>query len=195
MKSDLVKSLVESRRSVLVCLALTFSILLVYGQVGLFDFTNFDDPFLIYENPIVRAGLTLPGIWWACTTSYFEFWHPLTWLSHMVDCELFGLNPGLHHLTSLAFHIVNTLVLFAVLRRLTGTFWRSAIVAALFALHPMHVESVAWLAERKDVLSSFFFLLSVWHYVRYAQERQDNGSRAGFFYRASLLFFAPFTLA
>jgi hypothetical protein len=143
--------------------------MVVYWPVGHYDFVNYDDPGMVIDNPMVRGGLTLPGLCWALTTSWFEYWHPLTWLSHMLDCELFGLRPGGHHLMSLGLHVANTLLLFAVLRRMTGALWRSAMVAALFALHPLHVESVAWLAERKDVLSGFFFMLTLWAYVRYAE--------------------------
>jgi hypothetical protein len=122
----------------------------------------------------VLGGLTIRGLSWALTTSWFEYWHPLTWLSHMLDCELFGLSPGWHHLVSLGFHVANTLLLFAVLRRMTGALWRSAMVAALFALHPLHVESVVWIAERKDVLSAFFFFLTLWAYCRCAEFRMQN---------------------
>jgi len=157
------------RRELFIGLLLASATALVYGQVADFDFTNLDDGPIIYENLNVRGGLTLHGVLWALSTSYFDFWHPLTWWSHMLDCTLFGLNPGSHHLVSLGFHVANTLLLFGVLRRLTGAWKRSAMVAALFALHPLHVESVAWLSERKDVLSTFFFLLTLWAYARYAQ--------------------------
>jgi hypothetical protein len=169
------------RRELFIGLLLASATVLVYGQVADFDFTNFDDGPMIYDNPNVRGGLTLHGVLWALSTSYFDFWHPLTWWSHMLDCTLFGLDPGSHHLVSLGFHVANTLLLFRVLRQMTGlrpggaatpqagAVWRSALVAALFALHPLHVESVAWLSERKDVLSTFFFLLTLLAYVRYAQ--------------------------
>ena len=115
------------------------------------------------------AAAYLRGLFWALTTSWFEYWHPVTWLSHMLDCELFGPNPGYHHLVSVALHALNAMLLLLVLQKLTGFFWRSAIVAALFALHPLRVESVAWVAERKDVLSGCFFLLTLWAYARYAE--------------------------
>jgi len=190
MKLSSPKDCIESRRTFLVWLLLAFATLIVYGRVVNFDFTNYDDPFLIYENPVVRAGLTLRGLLWALTTSYFEFWHPLTWLSHMLDYQLFGLRPGLHHLMNLGFHVANALVLFAVLRRMTGALWRSAIVAALFALHPLHVESVAWLSERKDVLSTFFGLLSLWAYARYTGESKVRSLKSKVFYRLALVLFA-----
>ena len=166
------------RRELFIGLLLASATALVYGQVADFDFTNFDDGPIIYENLNVRGGLTLHGVLWALSTSYFDFWHPLTWWSHMLDCELFGLDPGSHHLVNLGFHVANTLLLFAGLRQMTGAVWRSALVAALFALHPLHVESVAWLSERKDVLSTFFFLLTLGAYVRYAQgagSREQGG--------------------
>jgi tetratricopeptide (TPR) repeat protein len=167
------------RRELFIGLLLASATALVYGQVAGFDFTNFDDGPIIYENLNVRGGLTLHGVLWALSTSYFDFWHPLTWWSHMLDCTLFGLDPGSHHLVSLGFHVANTLLLFRVLRQMTGAVWRSALVAALFALHPLHVESVAWLSERKDVLSTFFFLLTLGAYAQYVScaRRQVSGER------------------
>ena len=179
------------RRELFIGLLLASVTVLVYGQVADFDFTNFDDGPIIYENLNVRGGLTLHGVLWALSTSYFDFWHPLTWWSHMLDCGLFGLDPGSHHLVSLGSHVANTLLLFRVLNRMTGlrpggattpqagTVWRSAMVAALFALHPLHVESVAWLSERKDVLSTFFMMLTLLAYARYVScaRRQVSGER------------------
>jgi Flp pilus assembly protein TadD len=153
----------------LICVGLTVATLAVYGQVVNHQFINLDDESYIYDNPTVKAGLTAKGIIWAFTTFHAANWHPLTWLSHMLDSQLFGLTPGLHLLTSTLIHTVNTLILFLLLKKMTDRIWRSAIVAALFALHPMHVESVAWAAERKDVLSTFFGLLCLLAYVRYAQ--------------------------
>src|SRR5262249_25721181 len=109
-------------------------------------------------------------------------WQPMAWWSHMLDCQLFGLRPGLHHLTNLVFHVANTLLLFTFLRQLTGTLWRSSIVAALFALHPLHVESVAWVAERKDVLSTFVLLLSLITYLRYVEAVRERNSKRKLFY-------------
>jgi tetratricopeptide (TPR) repeat protein len=131
-------------------------------------FVAFDDTFYLTDNPKVQAGLTWESVRWAFTHCHAANWHPLSWLSHMLDCQLYGLRPAGHHLTSLLFHTANTLLLFGLLKYLTGAFWRSAFVAALFALHPLHVESVAWVSERKDVLSTFFFLLTLWAYARYA---------------------------
>jgi tetratricopeptide (TPR) repeat protein len=131
---------------------------------------------MVVQNPIVFSGLTLQGTLWALTTSWFEYWHPLTWLSHMLDCQLFGLRAGWHHLGNLAFHVSNTVLVFTILQRTTALVWRGAIVAALFALHPLHVESVAWIAERKDVLSTFFFLLTIWAYVRNVEQVKTKDS-------------------
>jgi len=147
--------------------ALAVSALLVFWQVRNFDFVNYDDDDYVYENPHVLNGLTADGVIWAFTTNRSAHWHPLTWLSLMLDCQLFGLGPGRIHLINLLLHIVNTLLLFTVLKKMTGSLWPSAFVAAAFALHPMHVESVAWIAERKDVLSTFFLLLTLAAYVSY----------------------------
>jgi hypothetical protein len=169
-RPDLPKAVVmEARRRLLVALALIAACLLVYGQALRFDFINFDDTSYITENQWVRSGLTAGGVRWAFTTIDYFYWQPLTWLSHMIDCQLFGLRPGWHHLTSLLIHIANTLLLFGVLARLAAAFWRSALAAALFALHPLRIESVVWIAERKDLLSGFFFLAAIWCYLRHAQ--------------------------
>ncbi len=159
----------DRRRRVLVALGLVAACLLVYGQALRFEFLNFDDNGYVTGNPWVRSGLTAAGVRWAFTTIDYYYWQPLAWLSHMVDCQLFGLRPGWHHLTSLLFHIANTLLLFVVLLRLTSAFWRSALVSALFALHPLRIESVVWIAERKDLLGGFFFLAAIWCYLRYVQ--------------------------
>ena len=146
---------------------LILSTLLVFWQVRNFGFVNYDDNDYVYENPQVLNGLTWHGIIWAFTTNCSANWHPLTWLSLMLDCQLFGANPGWMHLVNLLLHIANILLLFAVLRKMTGALWPSAFVAAAFALHPMHVESVAWITERKDVLSTFFLLLTLAAYASY----------------------------
>jgi tetratricopeptide (TPR) repeat protein len=152
----------------------------VFWQVSGHGFINFDDPAYVTYNPIVREGLTWAGVKWAFTQLHGEatYWHPVTWLSHMLDCQLFGLNPAGHHLTSLFLHTVNTVLLFAVLRRMTGRRGPSAMVAALFALHPLQVDSVAWVAERINVLSSFFFLLTLWAYARYAAPQSPSPPNA-----------------
>ena len=143
--------------------------LLVYAQSFHFGFLNFDDNSYIFENKWVRPGITAAGLRWAFTTIDYFYWQPLTWISHMLDCQFFGLRPGWHHLVSLLFHIANALLLLAVLVRLTGAFWRSAAAAALFALHPLRIESVVWASERKDVLSGLLFLLAIWCYLGYAR--------------------------
>src|SRR5438105_8749051 len=138
-------------------LFLGLATVLVFLPVGWNDFVNYDDPDYVTANPHVQNGLKWDNVFWAFTTGYASNWHPLTWLSHMVDCQVFGQRAAAHHLISAGFHVANALLLFAVLRRLTRALWRSALVAALFALHPLHVESVAWISERKDVLSTLFF--------------------------------------
>jgi tetratricopeptide (TPR) repeat protein len=132
-------------------------------------FINLDDPYYVTTNPQVRPGITRGGLAWAMTAKVASNWHPLTMLSHILDCQLFGLDPAGHHATSLLLHLANALLLFEVLRRMTGAAGRSAAVAALFAVHPTHVESVAWVAERKDVLSALFWLLAMGAWARYAR--------------------------
>ena len=153
----------------IVCLFLVVATFVVFSEVRNHGFLEYDDPMYVTENPHVSSGLTLGGIVWAFATTHASNWHPLTWLSHMLDCDLYGLAPGGHHVTSLLFHIVNTLLLFGVLKRMTGELWKSALVAALFSLHPVHVESVAWVSERKDVLSAFFLFITIWAYLRYVE--------------------------
>jgi Flp pilus assembly protein TadD len=150
---------------------LILSTLLVFWQVHNFGFLNYDDSDYVSNNPQVLKGLTRNGVIWAFTTNRSANWHPLTWLSHMLDCQLFGANPGRMHLMNLILHLANTLLLFAVFRKMTGALWPSAFVAAAFALHPMHVESVTWIAERKDVLSTLFLLLTLAAYVSYVKRR------------------------
>jgi tetratricopeptide (TPR) repeat protein len=149
--------------------ALALSAFLVFLPVRHNGFVNIDDEVYVTENPHVRTGLRFDNVLWAFGTGHASNWHPLTWLSHMLDCQLFGQDAGKHHLVSLALHVGNTLLLFSVLHRLTGSRYRSFVVATLFALHPLRVESVAWVAERKDVLSGLFFFLSLGSYARYAQ--------------------------
>lgn len=167
-------SRLQIRSDLLICLFLVMAILFVYWQVRNHDFINFDDDLYVTINPHVQAGLTLDSITWAFTSTHASNWHPLTWLSHMLDCQIYGMNPGQHHLTNVLFHILNTLLLFFVFKRMTQDLWQSGFVAALFALHPLHVESVAWLAERKDVLSTFFWILTLWSYVRYVERSDFN---------------------
>ena len=150
-----------------ICLGLAAATVTVYAAVGSHPFLNFDDPQYVAENPHVAGGLTPNAAAWAWRAAHAGNWHPLTWLSHMLDVELFGLDAGRHHLVSVALHAANAMLLFLAWRRLTGALWRSALVAALFAVHPTHVESVAWIAERKDVLSTLFWLLAMLAYARY----------------------------
>ena len=156
--------------SVLISLLLVLITVFVYWQVINFDFINYDDNDYVYQNPHVQDGITYDSIIWAFTTGHSSNWHPVTWLSHMMDCQIFGLWAGGHHLTSLFFHIMNSILLFFVFRKMTGNKWQSAFVATLFALHPLHVQSVAWVSERKDVLSAFFWMLTLWAYVRYVRQ-------------------------
>ncbi|MGA2243598.1 MAG: tetratricopeptide repeat protein [Verrucomicrobiota bacterium] len=159
-------------RVLIACLGLVLATAGLYWPVTHHDFINVDDPRFVTENSQVQAGLTWSGAVWALHSVYTESWQPVTWLSHMLDCQLWGLNAGGHHLTSLLFHLANTVLVFLWLRQITQAFWRSACVAALFALHPLHVESVAWICERKDVLSAFFWLLALLAYTRYARRPQ-----------------------
>ncbi len=181
-----------------VCVLLAAAVMLVFGQTLRYGFVNIDDQQYVLWNNEVRGGLTLPGVRWAFTSNHGFNWHPLTWLSHMADCQLYGphADPGLseidtgqraagcipyarfaggHHLTSVLLHAANAILLFLVLWRMTGSLWPSAFAAALFALHPLRVESVAWVSERKDVLSGFFFLLTLAAYVGYARRQFSLG--------------------
>jgi len=150
-------------------------IALVFFPVRRFEFVNYDDPDYVSSNPRVQTGLRWENARWAFTSGHASNWHPVTWLSHMLDSQLFGPNPGPAHLVSVAFHAVNTMLLFLVSRRITGAHWRSALVAALFGLHPLRVESVAWVSERKDVLSGFFLLLTLGAYCRYVESWGSSG--------------------
>ncbi len=158
-----------------ICLGLAAITFAVFGQTLRHEFVDYDDDLYVYDNPMVARGLTRDGMVWALTRVQAGNWHPLTWLSHMLDCQLYGLNPGGHHLTNVLLHTATVIALFLVLRRMTGALWRSACVAAVFAIHPLRVESVAWVAERKDVLSGLFFMLTIGAYVRYAQSPRSWG--------------------
>jgi len=163
------KEFVFKYRDITVCLLLVLVTFAVYWQVYGYDFVGLDDDRYVTENYLVQNGLTTEGILKAFTTFTLGLWTPLTSLSHMLIYDMYGLNPGGHHLANLLFHIANTLLLFFVLRRMTGNLWQCAFVAALFALHPLRVESVAWVTERKDVLSTFFWMLTIWGYLRYVK--------------------------
>ena len=155
-----------------VSLALTAVTVVAYSGIWRNEFVSWDDPAYVSENAHVLAGLTWRGVIWAFTNTQGANWHPVTWLSHMLDVQLFGPDPRLHHTVSLSFHILNSVLLFGVLHRMTGALGRSAFVAALFAVHPLHVESVAWAAERKDVLSTLFWMLTMAAYVAYVERPQ-----------------------
>ncbi len=157
---------------IFIFLLIIISTLLTYRGIGTHDFINFDDELYVTKNQHVIQGITIDNIVWAFTpikTDEKAYWHPLTWLSHMLDCEIFGLNAGMHHMTSLAIHIINALLLFFIFKQMTGTLWRSAFVAALFALHPINVESVAWIAEKKNLLSTLFWMLTIIAYIYYTK--------------------------
>jgi tetratricopeptide (TPR) repeat protein len=175
----------------LIYLGLGFITLCLYLPALTHGFVEYDDQQYVTENPRVQAGITWTGFIWA-----FGFhagnWHPLAWLSHMLDCQFFAARAGGHHLTSILLHVASTLLLFSVLNRMTKATWRSAAVAALFAWHPLHVESVAWVAERKDVLCAFFWMLTLWFYVRFAEQVKVQSPKSKVFYGATLL---SFTLA
>jgi len=165
------RTFLNVRLNFLVYIFLVVAVLAAYWQIPNCGFVGFDDKPYVTENRQVQKGFTAEGLVWAFTTFHAANWHPLTWLSHMLDCQLYGLNPLGHHLTNLLLHIGNTLLLFFVLHQMTGALWQSAFVAALFALHPLHVESVAWVAERKDVLSTFFGILAIIAYYRYVKRK------------------------
>jgi protein O-mannosyl-transferase len=159
----------------MIVLFLTAAILLAFWQVNYCDFIpQYDDNDYVTKNSHIQNGISIEGIRWAFTATHAANWHPLTWMSHMLDVQLFGLNPRGHHLTNLFFHIANTLLLFLVLNRMTKALWQSAFVAALFAIHPLHVESVAWVAERKDVLSTFFWMLTLEAYLYYVESPEPK---------------------
>ena len=162
------------KRTIIICVSVAVVTLATFWPVRHQQFVNFDDDIYITENPHVANGLTLDGVRWAFTTTHGTHWWPLTWLSHMLDCQLFGLNAGAHKLVNVAIHTASVVLLFLVLQRMTGAAWPSAFVAAVFALHPLRVESVAWVAERKDVLCTLFWMLTLWAYARYV-ERPGTG--------------------
>jgi len=144
------------RKEIILALILVAATWFVYWPVKDHEFVSLDDPLYITKNRVVQSGLNRESVVWAFTRTYPTYWHPLTWLSMMVDVELFGLDPGRHHLSSVFLHTINALLLFFILLRMSRAMWRSFFVALLFALHPLHVESVAWATSRKDVLSTFF---------------------------------------
>src|SRR5215471_5114805 len=144
---------------------------LVFAQTVRHQFVTYDDPQYVYANPEVSVGLSLSRIRWAFTHTIPGNWHPLTTISHMLDCQLYGMDPAGHHFTNVLFHTIAVVLLFLVMQQMTGSLWGSAFVAALFAIHPLHVESVAWVSERKDVLSAVFFMLTLGAYASYVRAR------------------------
>ena len=164
----------DSRKTLVVAALILAACSIVYAQTYGFDFINIDDRAYVWENPAVQSGLNSRSITWAFTAFYSANWHPLTWLSHMLDAQLFGPWAGGHHLANAILHTVNSILVFLVFRSMTGCVWKSGIVALLFAVHPAHVESVAWVAERKDVLSTMFWLLTMLAYIRYARMTQSE---------------------
>ncbi|KJU84108.1 Tetratricopeptide TPR_2 repeat protein [Candidatus Magnetobacterium bavaricum] len=176
-----------------IVLALLLLTLVVYYRVGFNDFINCDDPQYVTDNPMVNIGLSVEGVLWAFKTTFFVNWHPLTWLSHMLDVSIYRLNPGGHHLTNLIIHMINTVLVFYVLFRMTAERWQSAFVAAMFAVHPLTVESVAWISERKNVLCTMFWLLTMLAYHNYA--RLDDAPFTGIRLRKYLLVLLLFALA
>jgi tetratricopeptide (TPR) repeat protein len=156
-------------RTICICIALVVLTWAVFGQTFRYDFVNYDDPHYVYQNARITNGINLANMAWAFTHVHSENWHPLTTITHMLDCQLHGLKAGWHHFTNVLLHCVAVVLLFVALERMTGALWRSAFVSAVFAVHPLHVESVAWIAERKDVLSAFFFMLTLLAYLRYTR--------------------------
>jgi hypothetical protein len=154
---------------IMVVLLLTAIVLALYWPVTGYDFIAMDDNLYVVENPDIQKGLSPQGISWAMTTLYTTNWHPLTWLSLMADYELYGLNAAGYHISNLLLHILNTILLFLVLRRMTGETWKCLTLAALFGVHPLNIESVAWIAERKNLLSTLFWILTLFAYVRYVE--------------------------
>ena len=169
----------------IICALLAALVFLVFGQTVRHEFINYDDQEYVYENPKITSGLGLDGIEWAFTHVHASNWHPLTTISHMLDCELYGVQPWGHHLTNVLLHALTAILLFLGLRELTHALWASAIVAAIFAIHPLRVESVAWVAERKDVLSGVFFMLTLWAYAPYARSSRFSVGR----YTVAVIFF------
>ncbi len=162
-----------------VCIFLAGAVFLVFGQTLWHGFFDYDDGQYVYANPHVMKGLTWADIGWAFTHFHCNNWHPVTWISHMLDCQLYGLNAGGHHLTNVLLHAANAILLFLVLRQMTRALWPSAFVGAIFALHPLRVESVAWISERKDVLSGLFFMLTLLMYAQYVQATAGGGQAEG----------------
>jgi protein O-mannosyl-transferase len=179
-----------TRHSLPLALVIVAAVAIVFAPVARHGFVNFDDPQYVSENSFISDGLTLRGISWAFTSGYAGNWHPLTWISHMLDVQLFGLHAGAHHVVNVGLHTASALLLFVLLYRMTGALGRSWFVAALFAVHPLHVESVAWIAERKDVLSTLFWMLTIWAYLHYCSTTGLRPPASGLRYLSMMLLFA-----
>jgi len=189
-------ALLQSWRKPLVCLVLAVWVALAYAQIVHCEFVDYDDGDYITNNPPIQHGVTWQSVCWAFTTGWACNWHPLTWISHMVDFRLFGTDPVGFHVENVLFHIANSILLFLFFEYITAAFWRSAILAGFFALHPFHVESVAWASERKDVLSTLFWILSAWMYCAYARfQTAGDAVRARRLYGVSLIAFGVGLLA
>ena len=161
----------QTTKAIFVAVGLALLVIAIFFPVTHFGFVNYDDPEYVLHNSVVQSGINLKSLLWAFARvdSGFTYWHPLSWCSHMLDCELFGLNAGAHHAVNVIFHAANAVILFFLLRRMTGALWRSAIVSAIFAVHPLQVDTVAWITERKNVLSTLLWLLTLMSYVRYTE--------------------------
>lgn len=170
-----IEKIKSGKTALIICMILAGMVWGVFGQTLRYGFVNYDDNLYVYENPAIERGVTTEGLHWVLTHSHVGNWHPLTSLSHMLDVELYGLHPGGHHLTSVLLHMATSILLFLVLRSMTGSLWRSAFVTAVFAIHPLRVESVAWISERKDVLSGLFFMLTLGAYLRYVRRPFSAG--------------------
>jgi hypothetical protein len=182
MSADSDKNNTATRQSAwrVAFIALVLGLLTLGAYWGIWrnDSINYDDPNYVFENEHISKGLNWPTVVWSFTRTYVSNWHPLTWLSHALDCNLYGLKPAGHHVTSLILHVANTILLWLALKLLTRSIWRSAFVAALFAIHPLHVESVAWVSERKDVLSGFFFMLTLIAYAKYVNQSKVQSTES-----------------
>ncbi len=188
-KSIYQKFVAKVRPEFIVSFFMVLAILVIYSQTINFDFVLLDDDVYVTNNPHFNRGLRSEGIKQAFSQAHGGFWIPLTWVSYMIDSQLYGMKPGGYHMTNILFHILNTLLVFTVFRKMTGDLWRSGFIAAMFAVHPIHVESVAWVAERKDLLFAFFWLLTMWGYLHYV--RQPGIKR----YLLVLLFFSAGLMA
>ncbi|HEY3862299.1 MAG TPA: tetratricopeptide repeat protein [Verrucomicrobiae bacterium] len=171
-----------------VCLALGLGVIGLYAPAFTFGFISYDDPLYVVNNPHINHGLA-QAFGWAFASGYGHAWQPLAWLSHAMDCQMFGLKPAGHHAVNVILHALNSVLVFLVLRQLTGAFWRSAAVAAFFAWHPLHVEDAAWISERKELLSAFFWLLTVWAYALYVKSRQAQSSTSWRYYAGAVVLF------